>query len=98
MAKSWLDVQVDIQIARLRPGQADQFKNFEEAIERSPGQGDLASQPSGPDSWPLPVLNQQPMNLSSLLQKLHSRFTCHVHGIYFPLLSTTHIVYILPCV
>ncbi|KAL8537837.1 hypothetical protein ACS0TY_012827 [Phlomoides rotata] len=77
MAKSWLDVQVDIQIARLRPGRLDQFKSFEEAIERSPGQGDLASQPSGPDSWPLHVLNQQPMNLSSLLQKLHSSDTVH---------------------
>lgn len=83
MAKSWLDVQVDIQIARMRPAGADQFKSFEEAIERSPGQGDLASQPSGPDSWPLHVLNQQPRNLSSLLQKLHSRYMCHVDRIYF---------------
>ncbi|KAL0424939.1 UNVERIFIED_CONTAM: Nuclear pore complex protein [Sesamum radiatum] len=78
MAKSWLDVQVDIAVARLRPGGMDQFKSFEEAIERSPGQGDLASQPtSGPDSWPLQVLNQQPRNLSSLLQKLHSSDTVH---------------------
>ncbi|KAL0380583.1 UNVERIFIED_CONTAM: Nuclear pore complex protein [Sesamum angustifolium] len=76
MAKSWLDVQVDIAVARLRPGGMDQFKSFEEAIERSPGQGDLASQPtSGPDSWPLQVLNQQPRNLSSLLQKLHSSYS-----------------------
>ncbi|KAL0429947.1 UNVERIFIED_CONTAM: Nuclear pore complex protein [Sesamum radiatum] len=74
MAKSWLDVQVDIAVARLRPGGMDQVKSFEEAIERSPGQGDLASQATnGPDSWPLLVLNQQPRNLSSLLQKLHSR-------------------------
>ncbi|XP_051152717.1 nuclear pore complex protein NUP107 [Andrographis paniculata] len=78
MAKSWLDVQVDIEIARLRPGGMDQFKNFEEAMERSPGQGDLSSQAnSGPDSWPLQVLNQQPSNLSSLLQKLHSIDTVH---------------------
>lgn len=77
MAKSWLDVQVDVEIARLRPGGVDQFKNFEEAIERSPGQGDLLSQPSGPDSWPRHVLNQQPMNFSSLLQKLHSSETVH---------------------
>ncbi|PIN21264.1 hypothetical protein CDL12_06054 [Handroanthus impetiginosus] len=78
MAKSWLDVQVDIEIARLRPGGMDQFKSFEEAIERSPGQGDFASQPtSGPDSWPLQVLNQQPRNVSSLLQKLHSSDTVH---------------------
>ncbi|KAL7113980.1 hypothetical protein ACP275_04G093000 [Erythranthe tilingii] len=77
MAKSWLDVQVDIEIARLRPGGLEQFKSFEEAIERSPGQGDLASQLSGPDSWPLHVLNQQPRDLSSLLQKLHSSDTVH---------------------
>lgn len=92
MAKSWLDVQVDIQIARLQR-RGDQFKSFEEAIERSPGQGDLVSQPSGPDNWPLHVLNQQPMNFSSLLQKLHSRFTCHINGIHFSLLLTTDIVY-----
>ncbi|KAG8388433.1 hypothetical protein BUALT_Bualt02G0125400 [Buddleja alternifolia] len=79
MAKSWLDVQVDIEVARVRPGGADhQFKSFEDAIERSPILGDLASQPnSGPDSWPLQVLNQQPRNLSSLLQKLHSSDTVH---------------------
>ncbi|KAI3463207.1 hypothetical protein Pfo_019870 [Paulownia fortunei] len=77
MAKSWLDVQVDIEIARLRPGGMDQFKNFEEAIERSPGQGDASQPTSGPDSWPLHVLNQQPRNLSSLLQKLHSSDTVH---------------------
>ncbi|KAK4479532.1 hypothetical protein RD792_015048 [Penstemon davidsonii] len=78
MAKSWLDVQVDIEIARVRPGGTDQFKSFEEAIERSPEQGDLASQPtSGPNSWPLQVLNQQARSLSSLLQKLHSSDTVH---------------------
>lgn len=77
MAKSWLDVQVDIEIARQRPGGLDQVKSFEEAIERSPGRGDFASHlTSGPDSWPLHVLNQQPMNLSALLQKLHSRQAC----------------------
>lgn len=94
MAKSWLDVQVDIHIARLRPGGVDQFKNFEEAIEKSPGQGDLVSQSGGLDSWPLHVLNQQPMNLSSLLQKLHSRYTVYILGILtFPLLPTTDIVH-----
>ncbi|KAL3618198.1 hypothetical protein CASFOL_038519 [Castilleja foliolosa] len=76
MAKSWLDVQVDIEIARQRPGGMDLIKNFEEAMDRSPGQGDFASQStSGPDSWPLQVLNQQPRDLTSLLQKLHSSDT-----------------------
>ncbi|KAK6153544.1 hypothetical protein DH2020_013183 [Rehmannia glutinosa] len=76
MAKSWLDVQVDIEIARLRPGGMDQFKNIEEAFERSPGEGDLASQQSnGPDSWPLQVLNQQPRNLSSFFRSFISSDT-----------------------
>ncbi|KAL2516484.1 Nuclear pore complex protein [Forsythia ovata] len=76
MAKSWLDVQVDIAIARLQPGRMDQFNSFEEAIERSPEQGDVASQPIlGSDSWPLQILNHQPRQLSSLLQKLHSSDT-----------------------
>lgn len=74
MAKSWLDAQVDIVIARLQPGRTDQFNSFEEAIERSADQGDAASQPIlRPDSWPLQILNHQPRHLSSLLQKLHSR-------------------------
>lgn len=81
MAKSWLDVQVDIRIAGLRRGEDGQFNNFEEAIGRSPGQGNRVSQPSGPNSWPLHVLNQQPTNLSSLLQKLHSRYMHQALGI-----------------
>lgn len=80
VAKSWLDVLVDIQIAGLRPrrpGGVNQFKNFEEAIEQSPGQGDLVSQSGGSENWPLHVLKQQPMNLPSLLQKLHSSDAVH---------------------
>ncbi|CAA2972462.1 nuclear pore complex NUP107 [Olea europaea subsp. europaea] len=78
MAKSWLDAQVDIVIARLQPGRTDQFNSFEEAIERSADQGDAASQPIlRPDSWPLQILNHQPRHLSSLLQKLHSSDTVH---------------------
>ncbi|CAL5379366.1 unnamed protein product [Camellia sinensis] len=74
MAKSWLDVQVDLELSRLQPGGMDQFKTYEDAIDRSHGQGDGVS-PSivGPENWPLQVLNQQPRHLSALLQKLHSR-------------------------
>ncbi|CAL5379194.1 unnamed protein product [Camellia sinensis] len=74
MAKSWLDVQVDLELARLQPGGMDQFKTYEDAIDRSHGQGDGVS-PSTvrPENWPLQVLNQQPRHLSALLQKLHSR-------------------------
>lgn len=72
MSKSWLDFQVDVELARLQPG--GYFKNFEEAINKSPDFTDGASQPTGgPDSWPLQVVNQQPRHLSALLQKLHSR-------------------------
>ena len=74
MAKSWLDVQVDLELARLQPGGMDQFKGYEDLIERSPGQVDDVSQPTmGPESWPYHVQNQHPRNLSALLQKLHSR-------------------------
>ncbi|KAK2979499.1 hypothetical protein RJ640_008383, partial [Escallonia rubra] len=78
MAKSWLDVQVDMEVARLQPGGTDQFKSFEDAIERSPVQGDGMSQTIlGPESWPLQVMNQQPRHLSALLQKLHSTDSVH---------------------
>ncbi|GMP40730.1 hypothetical protein CsSME_00011064 [Camellia sinensis var. sinensis] len=74
MAKSWLNVQVDLELARLQPGGMDQFKTYEDAIDRSHGQGDGVSPSTvGPENWPLQVLNQQPRHLSALLQKLHSR-------------------------
>ncbi|CAK9179847.1 unnamed protein product [Ilex paraguariensis] len=78
LSKSWLDVQVDVELARLQPGGVDQFKSYEDAIERSPGQGVGVSASSvGSENWPLQVLNQQPRNLSALLQKLHSSDTVH---------------------
>ncbi|KAJ8539332.1 hypothetical protein K7X08_013584 [Anisodus acutangulus] len=78
MAKSWLDFQVDVELARLQPGGREHFKNFEEAINRSPDSVDGAYQPTvGPDSWPLQVVNQQPRHLPALLQKLHSSDTVH---------------------
>lgn len=78
MAKSWLDVMVDMELARLQPGRMNLLKSYEDNIDGSPGQGDRNSQfTTGPDSWPLQVLNQQPRNLSALLQKLHSSDTVH---------------------
>ncbi|CAL5321765.1 unnamed protein product [Camellia sinensis] len=78
MAKSWLDVQVDLELARLPPGGMDQFKTYEDAIDRSHGQGDSVSPSTvGPENWPLQVLNQQPRHLSALLQKLHSSDSVH---------------------
>ncbi|CAL9009676.1 unnamed protein product [Prunus brigantina] len=78
MAKSWLDVQLDLELAHLEPGRLDQFKSIGDAIDGSPGHSDGAVQPSnGPGIWPLQVLNQQPLQLSDLLQKLHSGEMVH---------------------
>ncbi|KAF5952563.1 hypothetical protein HYC85_010507 [Camellia sinensis] len=58
-----------------QPGGMDQFKTYEDAIDRSHGQGDGVSPSTvGPENWSLQVLNQQPRHLSALLQKLHSRY------------------------
>lgn len=83
MAKSWLDVQVDLELARLQPGGVDLFKGYEDATENTLEQVNGSSEQIGaPDSWPLQVLHQQPSNLRALLQKLHSRWNS-VHVLYF---------------
>lgn len=75
IGKSWLDVQVDLELAHLQPGRMEQLKSYGDDIEGSLGQISSTSQPlGGPESWPLQVLNQQPRDLSSLLQKLHSGY------------------------
>ncbi|KAK3198179.1 hypothetical protein Dsin_021594 [Dipteronia sinensis] len=78
MAKSWLDIQVDLELAHSQPGRMEQLKSYVDDIEGSPGQMNSAPQPSvGPESWPVQVLNQQPRELSALLQKLHSGEMIH---------------------
>ncbi|CAI9114461.1 OLC1v1015188C1 [Oldenlandia corymbosa var. corymbosa] len=78
MAKSWLDFLVDMELTISQPGGVDQFKSYEEALEKSPEQGHKGNQQMlGPDTWPLQVLNQQPRQLDALLQKLHSSDTVH---------------------
>ncbi|XVF74277.1 hypothetical protein PTKIN_Ptkin13bG0097300 [Pterospermum kingtungense] len=78
MAKSWLEIQVDLELARAQPGRMEQLKSYGDVIDGSPGGIGGTSQPSfGPESWPLPVLNQQPRDLSALLQKLHSGEMVH---------------------
>ncbi|XP_052183667.1 nuclear pore complex protein NUP107 [Diospyros lotus] len=77
MAKSWLDVQVDLELARRQPGGIDQFRSYEDDIDRSPGHAEGVSSPLVAESWPLQVLSQQPRHLSSLLQKLHSSDSVH---------------------
>ncbi|KAK6914661.1 Nuclear pore protein 84/107 [Dillenia turbinata] len=77
MAKSWLDFQVDFELTHMQPGRTDQFRSTD-GFDGSPGRVDAASQSSvGPDSWPLQVMNQQPRQISALLQKLHSSDTVH---------------------
>ncbi|XP_050285222.1 nuclear pore complex protein NUP107 isoform X2 [Quercus robur] len=78
MAKSCLDVQVDLELARLPPGRMDQISSFGDVIDGSSGHSDGTVQPSGgPENWPVQVLNQQPRQLPALLQKLHSMETVH---------------------
>ncbi|PON93456.1 Nuclear pore protein [Trema orientale] len=78
MAKSWLEVQVDLELAHLQPGSLDQFRNSGDVIDGSPGHNDHVFQPpNGPENWPHQVLNQQPRQLSDLLQKLHSGEMVH---------------------
>ena len=73
MAKSWLDVQVDLEVSRSLPGGADQIRTFGDVIDGNHGHADGSLESSeGPENWPSHVLNQQPRQLPSLLQKLHS--------------------------
>ncbi|KAH9625255.1 hypothetical protein KSS87_022165 [Heliosperma pusillum] len=72
MAKSWLDVQMDMYLAQLQPGRMELLKNYEEATGGSLGQGSSSAILGKPENWPLQVQNQQPRHLSSLFQKLHS--------------------------
>lgn len=75
MAKSWLDVQVDLELTRSQQGKIGLSKSIMDTVDGSPGQSDRTFQvPDGPESWPLPVLSQQPRQISSLLQKLHSGY------------------------
>ncbi|KAG1326352.1 nuclear pore complex protein NUP107 [Cocos nucifera] len=78
MAKSWLDVQVDLELSRFQQGRLEE-KQYGDDISGSSIQGSQSLLPSiGPEGWPCHVLDQQPRDLSSLLQKLHSSEIVHV--------------------
>lgn len=78
MAKSWLDVQVDLELTRSH-GKMDISKSIMDTVDGNPGQSDRTSQVcDGPESWPLPVLSQQPRQISVLLQKLHSGYEYNI--------------------
>lgn len=81
MAKSWLDVQVDLELAQSKPGLTERFKS---CLDESPETLQNGSQASlGPEDWPLHVLNQQPRDLPALLQKLHSGYACNYWNFSF---------------
>ncbi|KAL8230247.1 hypothetical protein R6Q57_000025 [Mikania cordata] len=74
LTKSWLDVQVDVELS----GGSDELRSSEGAIEKSSAQMDIiSSQSLGPENWPFQVLKQQPTDLYSLLQMLHSSESLH---------------------
>ncbi|ERN05569.1 nuclear pore complex protein NUP107 isoform X1 [Amborella trichopoda] len=78
MAKSWLDVQIDLELARYQPSRSDDMKSNEVILDGAAGEGDQTMQGSiGPESWPSQVLDQQPRDLHALLQKLHSGEMVH---------------------
>lgn len=72
MAKSWLDVQVDLQLASSQHGRAvEKHYGDDSAVISSHGPS------AGSETWPDHVLDQQPRDISSLLQKLHSGEIVH---------------------
>ncbi|KAK8965922.1 hypothetical protein KSP40_PGU001804 [Platanthera guangdongensis] len=72
MAKSWLDVQVDLQLTSSQNGKVAEKQYGDDSIVIS-SQGPSA----GPETWPDLVLDQQPRDIPSLLQKLHSGEIVH---------------------
>lgn len=74
MTKSWLDIQVDLELASFEPGRLEQLKSYADAIDNF-GKDEETLQPTmGSDGWPYHVIDQQPRDILSLLQKLHSRY------------------------
>lgn len=77
---------MDLVLAPLQPERLDQIKSIADAIDGSPAHGEGAVQPSsGPGTWPLQVSNQQPRQLSDLIQKLHSGYIFLYKVHYFEL-------------
>ncbi|KMZ57642.1 hypothetical protein ZOSMA_83G00150 [Zostera marina] len=76
LAKSWLDVQVDLVLAQFQQGSSCDVKSFEDSVNGLIQQGIGNSQYSS-ESWPHHVLEQQPHDISSLIQKLHSSDIVH---------------------
>ncbi|CAO2142575.1 unnamed protein product [Urochloa humidicola] len=69
MARSWLDVQVDLELSQHQTSRPDE-KLFDEDMNG-------AQSSVGPESWPYHVVDQQPRDITALLQKLHSSELVH---------------------
>ncbi|XP_028548037.1 nuclear pore complex protein NUP107 [Dendrobium catenatum] len=72
MAKSWLDVQVDLHLTSFQRGR-DAEKPYGDDTVGISSRGPSA----GPETWPDHVVDQQPRDFPSLLQKLHSGEIVH---------------------
>ncbi|EEC80177.1 hypothetical protein OsI_22031 [Oryza sativa Indica Group] len=72
MTKSWLGVQVDLVLSQYQTSRPEE-KQFDDEMNGT--QPMLNS--AGPESWPHSVLDQQPRDISALLQKLHSSDLVH---------------------
>ncbi|AQK48812.1 Nuclear pore complex protein NUP107 [Zea mays] len=68
MARSWLDVQVDLELSQYQTSRPE--KQLDDDMNG-------AQSSVGPESWPYHVLDQQPHDLTALLQKLHSSDLVH---------------------
>lgn len=76
--RSWLDVQVDFELARLH--------GLDLPENGGGGSGSFSAEFGGtPDTWPQPVVDQQPRDLYALFQKLISG--------YFRCLILTHLIF-----
>ncbi|KAK1648026.1 hypothetical protein QYE76_065831 [Lolium multiflorum] len=72
MAKSWLDVQVDLELSQYNTSRPEE-KQYDDDMNGT--QPMLSS--VGPENWPYLVLDQQPRDITALLQKLHSSDLVH---------------------
>ncbi|XP_078444355.1 nuclear pore complex protein isoform X2 [Wolffia australiana] len=77
LAKSWLDVQVDQQLSQFRQVRSEQMRNYGVDGNSFPEEGLTPQSLVDSESWPQHVIDQQPRDLSSLLQKLHSSDIVH---------------------
>lgn len=67
LVRSWLDVQVDFELARLHGLDLPEDVNG--------GSANFGVESAGsPDAWPQPVVEQQPRDLYALFQKLVSGY------------------------